>query len=86
MQVEYAVASCLKILLADKKLQKVTKYVSPKLTVKVTRRKYKRGGTDGQTYLTTIGAPNYAERLFVKSCTKAGEPFPVRKVQLKFFN
>ena len=86
MQVEVAVAKCLKALLADKKLRKVTKYISPKLTVKVTRRKFRRGGTDHNTYLTTFGAPNYVERLFIKDCVKSGVPFPVRRVQLKFFS
>ena len=32
----------------------------------------------------TCGKPNFAERAFVKKAVKAGEPFPVRKVQLKF--
>lgn len=30
----------------------------------------------------TIGKPNYAEREFIKDCKKAGEPFPVERVQL----
>jgi len=33
----------------------------------------------------TIGRPNYAEREFIKLCKKAGEPFPVKKMQLKFY-
>lgn len=32
----------------------------------------------------TIGKPNYKERNFVKQCKKAGEPFPIKKIQLKF--
>lgn len=32
-----------------------------------------------------LGAPNYAEREFIKMCKKAGEKFPVKKIQLKFF-
>ena len=31
-----------------------------------------------------IGSPNYAERAFIKACQKAGERFPVKKIQLKF--
>lgn len=31
------------------------------------------------------GAPNYAERQFIADCRKAGEPLPVRKVQLKWW-
>lgn len=33
----------------------------------------------------TMGKPNWLGRQFVKACKKAGEPFPVRKLQLKFF-
>jgi hypothetical protein len=34
----------------------------------------------------TIGKPNYEEREFIKKCKKAGEPFPVKKIQVKFYN
>ena len=64
-----------------------TKYLSDKLVVRATRRLY------GKTYrpskgqleiLLTEGRPNYRERDFIRRCKTAGEPFPVRKVQLKF--
>lgn len=59
------------------------KYVSEKEVVKATR----RGRPSKRAYQTqillTIGRPNYAERKFIKLCKKAGEPFPVKKVQLK---
>lgn len=32
----------------------------------------------------THGRPNYAQRQFIRRCQRAGEPFPVRKVQLRF--
>jgi len=32
----------------------------------------------------THGAPNYAQRQFIRRCRKAREPFPVRKIQLRF--
>jgi hypothetical protein len=31
----------------------------------------------------TVGRPNYRERKFIKLCKDAGEPFPVKKVQLR---
>jgi hypothetical protein len=31
-----------------------------------------------------IGRPNHEAVDFIKACKKAGEPFPVRKIQLKF--
>jgi hypothetical protein len=63
---------------------RATAFASPSKTVKVTR-----VGTldrrERNTYLrVTIGRPNYAERKFIKACQKAGEPFPVRKVQLSY--
>ena len=36
------------------------------------------------TIVLKIGQPNYLERKFIKQCQKVGEPFPVKKIQLKF--
>lgn len=65
---------------------KATKYVAENVTVKATRKLY--GGKIDRRYkrteiMLTIGPPNYAERQFIKTLKKAGEPFPVKKVQLK---
>lgn len=57
----------------------------PKLTVKLTRRFKHDGRNSRHDFVLTIGAPNYREREFIKMCQKAGEPFPIRKVQLKFY-
>lgn len=57
----------------------------PRLTVKLTRRFKYDGRNSRHDFVLTIGAPNYREREFIKQCQKAGEPFPVRKVQLKFY-
>lgn len=68
---------------------KATKYLSEKLTVKATRKRYKaykagwRKG-DNVDIIFTVGRPNYEEREFIKQCKKAGEPFPVKKIQLRF--
>lgn len=64
-----------------------TSYVSPKQTVKATfvtfdGRLPDRRASRADVRLT-VGAPNYAERRFIKICEKAGEPFPVKKLQLK---
>lgn len=65
---------------------KATKYLSYKKVVKATRKRYAgkfgRGSVD---IILTIGAPNYVEREFIKLCKKAGEPFPIKKVQLKLY-
>lgn len=64
--------------------KQVTKYLSPKLTVKATRQGKVRTGDSNITLLLTIGRPNYAERKFIKACMKAGEPFPVKRTQIKW--
>ena len=66
---------------------KATKYISPKLVIKASRKRF-NGRVDKRNriaeILFTIGAPNYAEREYIKKLKKAKEPFPVKKVQLKF--
>ena len=63
---------------------RATKYISPKMTVKATRRHKLDKRAPIQEFVITIGKPNYLERLFIKLLKKSGEPFPVRKIQLKF--
>lgn len=64
-------------------LRKAVKFIGPNLVVKLTsQRKYSKRERQ-RTFLLTIGKPNFAERKFVKECKKAGEPFPVEKVQLQ---
>lgn len=69
-------------------IKKATQYISPKLIIRAVRRTSKtykpRKGENVQISLT-IGRPNYAEREFIKLCTKAKEKFPVRNIQFKFF-
>ena len=72
--------------LIDSKAWKAVFYASPTEIVRVTRRWYGRKGPDKNKIelQVTAGKPNYLEREFIKKCKKAGEPFPVKKVQLKF--
>jgi hypothetical protein len=66
-------------------VKKATKYVSENCTIKVTRiGKLKKNWTT-QEFKVTMGTPNYLERLFISDCIKAGEKFPVKKIQLKFY-
>ena len=70
--------------------RKATLYLSPKLTVKASRPVYKgknevEGKRDTRADIVfTAGTPNFEERLFIRQCLKAGEPFPVKHIQLKF--
>jgi len=57
----------------------------PDLTVKLTRQCKPDPRRRYETFILTVGEPAYREREFIKLCKKAGEPFPVRKVQLKFY-
>ena len=69
----------------QEKVVKATKYLSPKEIVRAVRRTYGGRIPRGNVEITlTIGKPNYDERAFVKTLVKAGEPFPMKKIQLKF--
>ena len=64
---------------------KATKFVSEKFTVKAKLKEFKgRGSSRTKEIHVTFGAPNYEEREAIRRFKKAGEPFPVKKVQLKF--
>ena len=64
-----------------------TRYVSDREVIRATRvcfgGKLPRKGANLEVVLSH-GRPNYAEREFIRKCKLAGEPFPVKKVQLKF--
>lgn len=65
-----------------------TKFVSPKHVVKVTQR-LRHGRllpkkNENVDFVVTIGEPNYADRLFIKAALKAKEPFPIKKILLRF--
>ena len=66
-------------------LRRVTKFVPPACTVKITRQRKLDRRDRYSTYILTVGAPNYEERTFIARCRKAKEPFPIKKVQLRFY-
>lgn len=62
-------------------------YQHPRLIVKVTRRGKPDKGSNHAShaeFVLTIGRPAFRERVFIKHCIKAGESFPVKRVQLRF--
>lgn len=69
----------------DISVRKAIGYISPHFTVKATRQKKSDRRDRQETFVVTIGKPNYAERAFIKTCIKAKEPFPVKKIQLKYW-
>jgi len=65
--------------------RKATIYVSPVLVVKATRRHRAKKNEVHVEILLTIGRPNFDECKFIKDCIKAKEPFPIKKMQLKYW-
>lgn len=72
-------------LLSNIGLRQAIVYVAPNFVVKATRQSKPTLRTRSETFLVTVGRPAYLERRFIKTCLKAGEPFPVKKVQLKSY-
>ena len=71
--------------LAHPGVYRATKFLSEHLTVKATRIGKGSLRSRAVNARITMGRPNFSERAFIKRCRAAGEPFPVRKVQLKWF-
>lgn len=80
-----AAESIVSILLSEPDIHTATKYIDPKTTVRGTFVGKRDRRSKRNTIALSIGTPNYAEREFIKQCNKSGEPFPVKKVQLKFY-
>ena len=65
--------------------RQATYYQSPTFVLRATRRHKVRRGERTTELVLTVGRPNFRERRFISACQKAGEPFPVRKVQLEWY-
>lgn len=64
-----------------------TAYLSPTLTIRVTRRLVRgKVPTDHRRYdlVLTIGRPNARAKAFIKAAVQANEPFPIKKIQFSF--
>jgi hypothetical protein len=62
-----------------------TKYIDEKTVVHATWHFKPSNRNTRETMIVTFGAPNYLDRIFIKKCKKAGEPFPVKKIQLRAY-
>jgi hypothetical protein len=71
-------------LASQPEVKKATYYHSDKEVAKVTFHGKKDSRARTKTFVVTIGRPNYEEREFIKKAKKAGEPFPIKKIQMKF--
>lgn len=72
-------------LLATANAKKATVYVNEKVVIKATFRHKPGSRSTREEMVVTAGAPNYLEIRFIQSCKKAGEPFPVKRTQFKFY-
>jgi hypothetical protein len=79
-QVMRAVEACL-----NEGARKAVVYLDEKTTIKVSRMFPKDGRNTRTSLMLSFGSPSYEERQFIKLCKKAGQPFPVRKIQLKWY-
>jgi len=64
--------------------KRATKYLSPRQIVRATLVGKRDKRSASLTIVFTIGRPNYSEREFIKAAKRAGEPFPIKDIQLKF--
>lgn len=78
-----SILKAVEFVLSSTEIRQAIVYQHPMLVVKLTRNHKPKAYDRGRTFSLTIGKPNYAERLFVKSLIKSGEPFPIKKVQFK---
>lgn len=62
-------------------IKQAVKYVSTDMVIKATPRSKARKHVE---IVVSIGKPNYAEKKVIKQALMAGEPFPIKKVQLKW--
>jgi hypothetical protein len=70
---------------SGRRVKKATYYHAPNYVVKMTRRHRGRSNARTQEFVLTIGRPNHAERGFIRKAKKVGEPFPIKKIQLRYF-
>lgn len=84
--VNNSAAKAVDALLTNPDVRQAIVYIRPDLTVKLTRTHRSRARQRQESYVLTIGKPAFAERRAVKLFQDAGEPFPVKKVQLRFWS
>jgi hypothetical protein len=81
-----AISQCIEALIRTGSW-KATKYLSDKQVVHATQKRDHRGKVpkpdSAEHIIVSLGRPNFADREFIKKCKRAGEPFPVKRVQLK---
>lgn len=83
MNLDTAIGKTVAAVLTNAQLKKATCVLTPTLVVTATYRgKRDRRNTRSEIALT-VGAPNFAARELIKLAKRAGEPFPIRKLQFQ---
>ena len=85
MKMKNAITQTIMRVLLCPEIRKATKYLGERDVVKCTRQRKFDGRTRGETFLLTVGRPNYTEKKFIKAYLMAGEPFPVKRVQVQWY-
>lgn len=78
-----SVAKVAEAMLSMPDVYRATVYQDGNTVIKLTRLHKHDRRSRSASFVLTVGAPNFLERETVKLYAKAGEPLPVRKVQLK---
>ena len=73
--------------LAESDAKSAVKYLDEKTIVRATwcNKVYRHKNVRRKEMVVTFGQPNYRERAFILACKKAGEPFPVKRIQFRFY-
>lgn len=68
-----------------KPTRRATLYVGPDYVISACLQNKPDKRSRRHTIILKIGRPNFKEREFIRLCQRAGEPFPVKKIQIKFY-
>lgn len=63
-------------------VRRATAYLGPQTTMKLTRQRPKRARERQETFILTVGQPNYAERQTLKKYRADNMKFPVLEVEI----
>lgn len=80
-----SITSAVETVLENYCCRRATVYLDESTVVSCTARRPFDARLRSHAYVLKIGKPNFVERRFIRLCKQAGEPLPVRKVQLKFW-
>lgn len=70
---------------SDPKVRTATAYMSPTYTMRLSLVLPPDRWAHRRYFSLTLGKPNFEGRKFIAAAQAAGEPFPVKKVQLRFW-